>query len=145
MSDYCDSSFLIGLYLHEPGLSEEAQRVASRWKDAALLSPLSHLETLNGFSRKVFTNEISQEESDRAISKFERDIADGLFELVPLNLAVMFRDARELSLRHTPGGGYRSLDLLHIAAAKMLGAKTFLSFDARLNVLAKKEKIKVLP
>jgi predicted nucleic acid-binding protein len=56
----------------------------------------------------------------------------------------MFRDAAKLSLQHTPTGGHRSLDLLHVAAAKLMGARQFLSFDVRLNQLAKVEGMKLI-
>jgi predicted nucleic acid-binding protein len=141
---YCDSSFLIALYCHEDGLSGVADTEASKWTAPALLSPLSHLETTNGLCRKVFTGEITQQDCDGCIAAFERDIADRMFTLAYFNLAVTFRDARALSVQHSATGGYRSLDLLHIAAAKILGAVTFLSFDARLNALAIKEKLRVL-
>jgi predicted nucleic acid-binding protein len=36
------------------------------------------------------------------------------------------------------------LDILHVAAAKLCGAKQFLSFDERLNRLAKAEAMVIL-
>jgi len=41
--------------------------------------------------------------------------------------------------------GTRSLDLMHAAAALLLGSETFLSFDERQRKAAKSEGLKVKP
>jgi predicted nucleic acid-binding protein len=53
--------------------------------------------------------------------------------------------ARQLSDRYTPTLGTRSLDLLHIAAALVLGAKEFFSFDDKQRKAAAGEGLKVKP
>ena len=45
--------------------------------------------------------------------------------------------ADELGEKHTAALGVRSLDLLHVAAAVTLGAKKFLTCDARQLALAR--------
>lgn len=134
---YCDSSFLVPLYLYEAGSSEKASKVATGWQEAAWISPLGELEFTNSICRKIFEKDISSEAGHRALRDFRQDLQAKLFRWTNLNLAVMFRDATQLSLQHTPAGGHRSLDILHVAAAKLLGATQFLSFDDRLNRLAK--------
>ena len=142
---YCDSSFLIPLYLHEEGRSEQARRIASQWKQAATISLLSELEFTNTICRKVLERKISGSQARQLGREFKQDLQSGIFCWPPLNLAVMFRDAVDLSLRHTPTGGHRSLDVLHVAAAKLCGARQFLSYDDRLNRLAKAEGLTILP
>ena len=141
---YCDSSFLVPLYLYEAGRSDEARQIASRWTEPAVISLLGELEWINALGRKVTEKEITNAESGQLVREFKQDLKSGIFCWPPLNLAVMFRDAVQLSLRHTPAGGYRSLDILHVAAAKLCGAKQFLSFDERLNRLAKAEAMVIL-
>ena len=55
------------------------------------------------------------------------------------------REAKWLSSQHTISGGYRSFDILHVAAALELGAKEFLTFDARQTALAEAENFAVKP
>lgn len=141
---YCDSSFLLPLYFYEEAFSEKAGKIASAWREAALISPLAELEFTNAVCRKIFEKEISASTGDSALRDFKNDLKANLFSWGNLNLAVMFRDASKLSLQHTPGGGHRSLDILHVSAAKLLGATQFLSFDGRLNRLAKAEGMKIL-
>ncbi len=141
---YCDSSFLLPLYVHEDVKSEKAAKIASAWKEAGWISPLGDLELTNAICRKIFENEISLDAGHGAIRDFHQDVKAGLFRWSGLNLAVMFRDAAKLSLQHTPTGGHRSLDILHVSAAKLIGVKQFLSFDIRLNQLAKAEGMRLL-
>jgi len=57
----------------------------------------------------------------------------------------VFRVAGELSGRHTAAIGCRTLDILHVAVAKVIGAKIFVTLDARQAAVAAKAGIKVLP
>jgi predicted nucleic acid-binding protein len=141
---YCDTSFLLPLYVYEAGTSEKAGRVAAAWKDAGWVSPIGELELTNAVCRKIFEKEISSDAGHHILRDFRQDLKSGIFRSSHLNLAVMFRDAAKLSWQHTPEGGHRSLDILHVSAAKLLGATRFLSFDVRLNRLAKAEGMKLM-
>lgn len=102
---YCDSSFLVPLHLYEAGRSDEARQIASRWTEPAVISPLGELEWINTLGRKVLEKEITAAESGGVVREFKQDLKSGIFCWPALNLAVMFRDAVQLSLRHTPAGG----------------------------------------
>lgn len=142
--NYCDSSFLIPLYLYEQGTSEKARKEAAGWTQPGWVSPLGELEFTNSLCRKVFEEEISPPLARKTLADFKRDFEAGLFVWRSVNLSVMFRDAGKLSLQRTPSGGHRSLDILHVSAAKMLGASRFLSFDERLNRLVKLEGMRLM-
>ena len=141
---YCDSSFLLPLYFYEEGFSEKAGKIASAWNGAAWISPIGELEFTNAVCRKIFEKKVSSAAGKGALQDFKNDLKANLFACGNLNLAVMFRDAAKLSVQHTPNGGHRSLDILHVSAARLLGATQFLSFDVRLNRLAKAEGMKIL-
>lgn len=81
--------------------------------------------------------------SDKFISQFESDIRRGLLSEHPIDLAMLFPEADRISARHTLGGGHRSFDILHIAAAKLMRATHFLTFDANQKSLAEKEGLTV--
>ena len=59
------------------------------------------------------------------------------------NLALILAEANRLSARHVVVGGYRSMDILHIAAAVHLVADEFLTFDTNQKRLAKVERLEV--
>lgn len=141
---YCDASFLVPLYLYEAGASERARAEARQWKEKPLVSPLAELEMANTLRRKILEKLIEGSDADFAWRRFREDLQNGIFEWAHLNLAVGFRDAITLTQKHTATGGHRSLDVLHVAMARLLGAAVFLSFDQRQNALAKAEKLKIM-
>jgi predicted nucleic acid-binding protein len=53
--------------------------------------------------------------------------------------------ARSLSRRHTAKLGTRSLDVLHVASALILGPDSFFSFDERQRELARAEGLILQP
>jgi hypothetical protein len=62
-----------------------------------------------------------------------------------LKWPVAFRRAARLSELHSATTGTRSLDILHVAAAKSLRAVEFISFDGRQRALASAIGFKVAP
>jgi hypothetical protein len=57
----------------------------------------------------------------------------------------VFRLAQQWAVRHTPATGCRSLDILHVAAGRSLGATKFFSFDMRQRALAELVGLTVMP
>ncbi len=74
---------------------------------------------------------------------WEREIQQSpkssIFCWPPLNLAVLFREAVQLDPGTPRPEVYLSLDILHLAVAKLCRASQFLSFNERLNPLAHAE------
>ena len=60
-----------------------------------------------------------------------------------LNLADVLAEAGRISEAHTPAGGRRGFDILHVAAAKKIGATDFLTFDQNQRKLARAVGLKV--
>jgi predicted nucleic acid-binding protein len=54
----------------------------------------------------------------------------------PLSWEDVLRDAKTLAKAHTRAVGCRSLDVLHCAIARSLGATSFITTDARQRRLA---------
>lgn len=52
-------------------------------------------------------------------------------------------EAERLSAQHSEKIGTRSLDIMHVAAALVLGAQTFLTFEKRQASLARAAGLKV--
>ena len=57
----------------------------------------------------------------------------------------LVQEAESLAEHHTPVLGTRSLDILHVAAALVLGATEFCTFDTRQGKLAKATGLHVQP
>lgn len=60
---------------------------------------------------------------DAAWKEFSAQVEAGAFVFRGLNFGILFAKAQELSDRHTPLYSTRSLDLLHVSAALLLGAR----------------------
>jgi predicted nucleic acid-binding protein len=69
------------------------------------------------------------------------DSAVGVLTPVDLTLADLTREAERLSALHSETLGTRSLDILHVASALVLGLSTFLTFDQRQCTLAKAARL----
>jgi predicted nucleic acid-binding protein len=100
-----------------------------------IATPFTELEVENAIHQRLFRRELTAAEVKAAIGSFRRDIADFVFDMKPFS-AEMFRTALLISSRHTPSLGTRSLDVLHVAAAVILGTDEFITFDRNQAKLA---------
>lgn len=100
------------------------------------------MEVENAIYQRLFRRDLTAAEAKAAIAAFRRDIADSVFELKPFS-PEMFRTALSISSRHTPSLEARSLDVLHVAAAVVLGADEFITFDRNQAKLASAQGLKV--
>jgi hypothetical protein len=103
------------------------------------------LELRNAFNLRVNRGELEPVEMNGAWRTFEIDCTEKVFLHVSSPFTDTLRLARELSDRLTPQIGIRSLDLLHLASARILGAKEMLTFDQRQAKAARAEGLKVRP
>ena len=144
MVNYADTGFIVSLYLEEL-TSERARAAMASLKEPLTLTPLLRLEMRNAFNLAVNRQRITAAQRNEHLAAIAADIAEGVFvEVVPSG-ADLYREAAELSDRYTPTLATRSLDLLHVAAAALLGAKVFYSFDERQRKAAAGEGLKVKP
>jgi predicted nucleic acid-binding protein len=136
LTTYADASFLFSLYAIDAH-SRSAAKLLRRAKPPLLLSELTQAEFVNALRLSQHRHQLSAEEAEELDRIFHQDIRAGVLVVRALGLAVFAR-AMELSREHTPGLGVRTLDILHVASAITLGAKTFLTFDQRQAKLARK-------
>lgn len=142
---YADSGFVVSLYLTTEGTSERARKVAKRAAKPILLSPLSLLEIRNALNFGINRGEVTGDQRDALLAEIERQMDTGFFRMVEVGQAAIHAKALELSNKHTPTSATRSLDLLHLAAALLSGAQSFLTFDRRQSKAAIAEGLKVYP
>jgi len=144
MVAYADTGFLVSLYLEE-STSSAADAALGTTRQPLPLTPLGILEFRNALNRAVHQQRITVADRDALWQDVETDIAAGFLVQTPVASAELHAKARELSDRYTPTTGTRSLDLLHVAAALVLKAKTFFSFDERQRQAALGEGLEVKP
>ena len=144
MVAFADTGFIASLYLKE-STSAQARAEVQAAPVVLPLTPLAMLELRNSFNRAVQRQRITAAERDALWQDVEEDIASGFLAPTPVAAEPLHETARRLSDRHTPTLGTRSLDLLHLAAALVLEAKVFFSFDDRQRKAAAGEGLKVKP
>jgi predicted nucleic acid-binding protein len=95
--------------------------------------------------RKDASKGYGDREGAQMLADLESDLTEGRLKVAPADWAKVISTAEQLSTRHTGTGGYRGFDMLHVATAVELGAKEFLTFDARQGALAKSVGLTVKP
>ncbi len=148
MNAYPDTSFLCSLYrkqIHTP----QALAHKAGMKEPLYFTSLLEFEFIQAIRLQVWlhaadrTKGYSEREADQMIADWESDVAAGVNVLVPSDADAVLRLARTYSLQRTAKNGHRTLDILHVATAVHLGAKEFLTFDARQRALAKYAGLRV--
>ena len=88
---------------------------------------------------------ITPAERDALWQDVEADLASGFVVPATVSATDLHAKARTLSDRYSPTVSTRSLDLFHVAAATLLKADTFFSFDERQRRAAQGEGMEVKP
>jgi predicted nucleic acid-binding protein len=146
MKPYADANFFTRLYLPLPE-SVAADRLAqNRATDFTLpITWLLRCEVVNALEQSVFISRsdgprISREEASAAQAAFHEDIQSRqFFAPAELPLTEWWRTFEDLALRHTAKRGFRTYDILHVAAALCLGCDTFWTFERKSRDLARLE------
>lgn len=144
MSIYADTGFVVSLYKAE-NASAQASEIMARLRPPVWLSPWGELELRNAFHLSVFRGELGKDAAALKQRLFLDDVANGIFAVMPIPAAALYQKAAALADRYSARLGTRSLDLMHVAAAALLRADTFLSFDERQRKAAKSEGLKLRP
>ena len=86
----------------------------------------------------VFQKRLTPQESQAAWQEVENDLGTGL--LVPRGglWHRILQEAESIAQNHTPAVGSRTLDIIHVATAKLLSTPEFYSFDTRQAALARR-------
>jgi predicted nucleic acid-binding protein len=154
MKPYADTNFFTRVYLELPE-SEKADQLLEKAKtgDAEPLpiTWLHRMELVNAFEISVWLSRqgghptVSQEQAAVAIATLRSDLKDGKFlRSVRPDTEKLESLFEETALRHTSKNGFRTYDILHVAAAVVLGCDTFFSFDLRAKKLAELEGLTVI-
>lgn len=135
MSHYADSSFLVSCYVLDAN-TPLAKAYLSRTSAPLAWTALRALEVRNAFELGVFRGLLTTADVAAAWVNLESDLKSGRLVRATVRWPASFRRAARLSEIHSANTGTRSLDILHVAAAKSLRALEFISFDLRQRALA---------
>jgi predicted nucleic acid-binding protein len=142
MDAYFDSAIIVKLYVQEV-TSPDAIRLVGPYAAPYVLTQWQALEVKNAIRLKAFRAEITAAEMMRSLTAFEQDIATGRWQRPVYTVAAVEQRAEELSAGHSATLGCRTLDIIHVAAALVLEAKEFVTFDTRQAALAKQAGLTV--
>jgi predicted nucleic acid-binding protein len=106
---------------------------------------LHSLELRNALRLKRHRKELTRAQLRGALDDLQEDIASGFLPAFDDDLQTVYRQAELLSAAHAVSTGARSLDILHVAAAFILEADEFVSFDRRQRLLARRSGLRVKP
>ncbi|MGH9599742.1 MAG: type II toxin-antitoxin system VapC family toxin [Terracidiphilus sp.] len=140
---YLDSSVVFSLHYRD-GNTPAALALVRTASAPLLISSLCEVESVNAFSLRVFRNEMTTANMSVAVRDLEVDIRSGTLLLRPFPEAAFAR-ARTLAQSLTPAIGVRTADLLHVAAAIELGARSLYTFDRRQHKTAEAAGLIVNP
>ena len=141
---YADSSFLVSLYLRDANSATARSEMLSNPQQIAL-SRIAALEVRNAFRLAVFRGWITPEQDKQLQTLFHSDSNGGFLQPVPFSSDDVFAEAERLSKAETAMLGNRSLDVLHIACARLTELNGFASFDERQRNLARKVGLQLIP
>ena len=142
MKAYADTGFLCSLYAPDA----HTRRAVARMAGQSLPLPfvwLHQLELRNALRLRVFRTEITPAQRDASLNAMLTDLSGGLLAVVVPPLAEVMIEAERLSALQSEALGTRSLDVLHVASALVLGRNEFLTFDNRQGALARAAGLKV--
>lgn len=139
---YVDTGLLVKLYVPEPN-SPGAIRLVLGYPAPLPLTEWQELELRTALRVKAFRQIIDAAELRQSLAAFASDISDGRWERSASLQPDVWRNAEALSNQYAMYVGCRTLDVLHVAAALVIGARDFLTSDVRQAELARRTGMNV--
>jgi predicted nucleic acid-binding protein len=144
--NYWDTSGLVKLSVDEYD-SEQFRSLTSSSPSNELTSSITSTELLCVLLRKEREALIAPGSGWRLFRKFQAQCDSGVISLIPYNQDVTLEVERLARLAYGQPRPIliRSLDLIHVASAKVGGADAIVTTDKRLAALARLLQIPVIP
>jgi predicted nucleic acid-binding protein len=141
---FADTSFLVSYFGQDTN-----GRAAAKWwhstNEDLIVSRLVLIETENSLRTLHLDGGCSWDDGLWAVERLARTVVGGLILVREPRIKQLYAEARRLSLWHSESKRYGAVDIIHVAAAKILGATHFVSFDQRQRELAIDEGLIVMP
>ncbi len=139
-----DTSFLISLYGMDANTPAAGQQSAGT-SYPIHVNAVIDFEFHNAVRLLVFRQKIAPAQRLSRVAAYQADKTAGLLVVSGLDTNAVFVEAEVISAAHGEQGGHRGYDILIVAAAKLIGAKEFWSFDGKQRALAAAEGFTVGP
>ena len=141
MNIYCDTSFLVSFLARDSNYHAALKIMASA--PGACWTPWQRIEVNNAVRLNLGNNKLTTADVRTIENLIKTGVAKG--ELIPTDIPISdwWREAEALSNAHTSTLKVRTLDLLHVAAARVLKATHFYTFDKRQHALARAAGLQV--
>ena len=143
MRVYCDPSALVKLYIQEEG-SADVLALFADGRNPILLNELQELEIRNGIRQKVLRREITESHAIAGLRLMDDDCIAGTVLRKTVEWEVIYREAEDLSRRHSIGQVCRAFDLLHVAIATVSEVGRFATADGEQAKLARIAGLRVV-
>jgi len=141
VKSYFDTSVLVKLYIPEEDSGATCAFVQKRG-ESIVINSLQETELKNAFALKTFRHDISNDELTKLLDKIRKDFTRNRLVRVNIDWIKLWEMTRDYSLNFTEKIGCRTLDILHVAAAKIMKAEEFFTNDKRQKELAQMMEIK---
>jgi predicted nucleic acid-binding protein len=138
---FADTSFLFSLYGDDTNTSRAIAWV-KKDRTAIGVTTLGRYELGNSLRFAEFRRLIRPGQASLFWSQFESDIISGRIIPQTCNISAVIEEASRISVTHTLAKGHRSFDILHVAAALVLGGRVLLTFDVNQKRLALEEGLR---
>jgi len=130
-----DTSFLFAIYGNDVHSPRALEWIVSQHVPLVVTS-LNEFELANALRFAEWRGAIARGEAGRFWADFEADRAAGRIAQPECDFSTVIKESRRLSDLYTLDGGHRSFDILHVAAARVIGAELFLTFGGNQKRLA---------
>ena len=142
---YADASFLFSFFADDSNSGQ-----ADRWMRGGpelplIVTRLGIFECENAMRTAVVDHRLALEEQREASKRIKRALSEGFLVRREVSASQWFPQAHRLSAFNSEARAFGALDILHVAAALILHADGFLSFDANQRLLAEGEGLLAVP
>ena len=137
-----DTSFLFSLFGNDANSPRALNWVRANPRPLSI-SELAEFELANAFRFAESCQRLPAGQAAKYWAFYESDRGAGRIRVEVCNLGAILLEAKRLSAIHTLSGCHRSFDILHVAAARTMGARHFLTFDVNQRLLAQAESLSV--
>jgi hypothetical protein len=143
---YADTSFLLSFVGQDRNSLAAKQFLGATLTAPAIpLTFFGALEFNNAARSLVFQGKLDPTGLGRMQLRVVQCLDANILQRTPLPVYRHYEEGEMLSAALTARFGVRTLDLLHVAAARVLRADTLLSFDVRQREFAQHAGLRVLP
>lgn len=144
MTCFADTSFLLSLVAQD---AHTAPAKAWRGRSAALVmtTDLAVFEAENALRNLQLRGGMDEKEAASARLAPSTLILGGFIVPHVVRPRLLTAEARRLAAHFSPGVPHGRLDVLHVAAARVLKADTLATFDKNQRALAESAGLKVVP